>query len=94
MKRELHHTLLELGGGLYPATGGTGIVLESVEVTAPVTVSWRHGRQGLSLLASPPETIYRTGIEPVVQPITVTAVSTSSADWPELATEVDDAEPN
>ena len=82
MKRQLHDTLFELIGGLQPATDETGLVVDSIEVTVPVTVSWRPEEDGLSLWASPPETIYHVGFEPTVQPITVTAISTSSADWP------------
>lgn len=94
MKRQLHDTLFELIGGLQPTTDETGLVVDTIEITAPVTVSWRHEKDGLCLLASPPETIYRTGIEPVVQPITVTAISSSSAAWPETEAEVENAGPS
>ncbi len=92
MKAELHHTLFELIGRLDPGDSGQGIVgLESVEVRAPVAVSWQWDHEGIHLLASPPSTAYRTGIEPVVQPLTVTAVAMPSEDWPETGRESDRA---
>jgi hypothetical protein len=92
MKPELHHTLFELIGRLDSGESGQGIVgLESLEVRAPVTVSWQWDREGIHLLASPPSTAFRTGIEPVVQPLTVTAVAMQSEDWPESGWESDRA---
>ncbi len=94
MKRELHQTLFELLGSLYQAAAGTPVSVESVEIEAPVTMSWRWSGEELHLLASPAETAYRTGVESVVHPMRVTAVSADSADWQPLESETGNARPD
>jgi len=75
MERELSETLFELIGGLYESDSHIPISVDSIEIAAPVSVRLRWSEDGVSLLASPPVTSYRTGIEQVVQPLKVTAVA-------------------
>lgn len=82
MDPELSDTLIELLGGLYQADDEVPLTVVSVEIKAPVTVRLHQTDEGLLLLASPPVTAFRTGIEPVVHPLTVTATSASTDEWP------------
>ena len=91
MDRELSDTLFDLVGSLYQSDETVPLSVESVEIVAPVVVRLVPGEDGPRLLAAPPGTAFRTGFEPIVQPLRVTAVGTSSTDWPPIDPESEDA---
>lgn len=78
MDRELNETLIELIVGVYQSDEEMPLSVESIEISAPVTVRLRWSETGVSLLASPPVTSYRTGIEPVVHPLRLVAIESST----------------
>ncbi len=85
MMRDLSDTLIELVSAVYAPDAAVPVAVESMTLELPLRVRLETTTDGLRVLASPAETVYRTGIEPRVHPVRMTAVGT-----PTLPPEQDD----
>lgn len=79
--RPLSETLTELIGGLALAADAPGLSVTDADFDLPVEVRLAVGPDGPELLAEPTAVRWRTGFEPVIHRLRLTAVSDTGGSW-------------